>query len=76
VVGLADVRVGVASSGARSPVAQPTCSQLDLVGQRLLGLLVECDKREQDSSARALSGEQDSVDHALAVRADLKQVAA
>jgi len=62
--------------GSRTPVTQPARRELDLRGRRLLGLLVEREERQQHLSVLALPGEQDTVDHPLAVGADLEQLAA
>lgn len=53
------------------PVTQPFLCEGDLGRRRLLSLLVERFKRKQDSALRPDIGEQDAIDHALTIRADL-----
>lgn len=59
---------------ATAPVTESSLRQLDRRARRLLGLLLEPVKREQDATTCALLGEQDPVDNAIAIDSDLPDV--
>src|SRR5438132_12012183 len=58
-----------------SPVGKPFFGELNVMAFRLLPLLVDDLKRQQDLAEASLLGEEHAVDHAYAVDLDLPDVA-